>query len=108
MASPKSTADRSARNRAWPSGRWERVESAGIGDHPQLLGLGVGSADAVAAGGTLDHAAVGPAGPLAGQPLGAFGATGDGGHPPLGGEPALGIQLDHGAVAERLNFLGPA
>jgi hypothetical protein len=40
--------------------------------------------------------------------LGAFGATGDGGHPPLGGEPALGIQLDHGAVAERLNFLGPA
>jgi hypothetical protein len=28
--------------------------------------------------------------------------------PPLGGKPALGIQLHHGAVAERLDLLSPA
>jgi hypothetical protein len=39
---------------------------------------------AVGAGGALDLAAVGAADPVAGQPLGAFGAAGDGGHPPLG------------------------
>jgi hypothetical protein len=48
-----------------------------------------------------------PAGPFGSQPLGAFGAAGDGGHPPLRGQPALGVQLDHGAVAERLDLLGP-
>jgi hypothetical protein len=53
-------------------------------------------------------AAVSAAGPLAGQPLGAFGAAGDGGHPPLRRQPALGIQLDHRAVAERLDLLGTA
>jgi DNA-binding CsgD family transcriptional regulator len=46
--------------------------------------------------------------PLGGEALGAFGAASDGDDPPLGSESALGVQLDHGPVAERLNLLGPA
>jgi len=63
---------------------------------------------AVGAGGTLVLAAVGAGGPVVGQLLGAFGAAGDGDHPPLGCQPAFGVELDHGAVAERLDLLGPA
>jgi hypothetical protein len=78
--------------------------SAGIGYHPPLLGSvgSVGAADAVGL------AALGSAGPLVDQPLGAFGAASDRGHPPLEGEPALGIELHHGAVAKRLDLLGSA
>ena len=62
--------------------------------------------DAVGAGNALGQAAVAAAGPVTGQPLGAFGAVGDGGHPPLRGEPAFGVELHHGAVAESLDLLG--
>jgi hypothetical protein len=80
------------------------VGLSGIGHHPPLLGSRWKPASAV---GALELTAVGPAGPLLGQPLGAFGAAGDGGHPPLRRQPALGIELHHSAVTERLDLLGP-
>jgi hypothetical protein len=61
---------------------------------------------AVSTDGTLDLAAVGAMVPVVGQAPAALDAASDGGHPPLGGEPALGVELDHGAVAERLDLLG--
>ena len=62
-----------------------------------------GALAAVGAGGALELAAVAAAGPLLCEPLGALRAAGDGGHPPQGAQPALGIELHHGAVAERLD-----
>jgi hypothetical protein len=62
---------------------------------------------ALGAGGALDLAAIAAAGPLAGQPLGAFRAAGDCGPPPLRGQSAPGVEFDHGSVAERLDVLGP-
>jgi hypothetical protein len=58
----------------------------GSGD---LLVLGVESVAAVAAGDALELAPLGPTDPLL-------------------SEPALGVQLDHGPVAERLDLLGSA
>jgi hypothetical protein len=62
----------------------------------------------VGAAGAVGLAALGAARPLLDQPLGAFEAASDRGHSPVGGQPALGVQLDHGAVAERLDLLGAA
>jgi hypothetical protein len=82
------------------------VRSAGIGNHPPRLGL-VGSAGAVAAGGTVGPpalatalpvagvAAVGTAGALVGQPVAAVGPADD--RPGPGGGlagPAFAVQLD--------------
>ena len=89
---------------AWSLPGSGRVGLSGTGYHSPLLGSRWKSASAV---GALELAAVGPAGPLLGQPLGAFGAAGDGGHPSLRRQPALGIQLHHSAVTERLDLLGP-
>jgi TrwC relaxase len=74
---------------------------------PKVAGVGV-IVGATGSGGSLGVPAVGSAGPLVYQPLSAFGAVSDRGYPPLRGQPALGIQLHHGAVAERLDLLGPA
>ena len=99
-------AARSARNRAspWSLVGSSRVGLSGIGHHPAFLGSRWKPASAV---GALELAAVGPAGPLLGQPSGVFGAAGDGNHPPLRRQPALGIQLHHSAVAQRLDLLRP-
>jgi hypothetical protein len=76
----------SARNRAapWSPVGLGRTGLSGIGYHLPLLRLGL-RLGAVSAGGTLELAAVGAAGPLLGEPVGAFAVAGDGGHPPLGG-----------------------
>jgi hypothetical protein len=72
------------------------MRSAGIGNHPPLLGL-VGSAGAVAAGGTVGLPALATALTVAGVAVGAFGAADD--RPGSGGGlagAALAIQLhDH-------------
>jgi hypothetical protein len=78
------------------------VELAGVSEHPPLLGLVVGSAAVPGPGDPLGLAAFGTTGAVAGQALGSFGAPGDGGDAPAGGQPAL---LD-GAVTERLDLLG--
>jgi hypothetical protein len=66
------------------------------------------SAAATGAGGTLGVAVFSAPGTVAGQALGAFGAADDGGDTPAGGEPALLVERHNGAVAERLDLLGPA
>ena len=102
---------KAARNHASP---WSLVGSGRMGAYrasvsipspPAAAGWAAGCVGARCA---LDLAAVAAAGPLLGQPLGAFGAVGDGGHPPLGTEPAFGVELDHGAVAERFDLLAAA
>ena len=75
-----------------------RLGLSRIGQHPPLLELRLRPAGTLAAGSPFGLAAVRAPDPLVGQPLGAFGA-GDCGHPPLGGEPAFGVEFDHGAVA---------
>jgi hypothetical protein len=94
-----------ARSRASASTRRVRMmrarstrPAAIIGQHPPLLELRLRPAGTLAAGSPFGLAAVRAPDPLVGQPLGAFGA-GDCGHPPLGGEPAFGVEFDHGAVA---------
>jgi hypothetical protein len=70
------------------------VESAGIGNHPPLLGL-ARSADAVGSVRSVVVASVGAAGPLAGQPVAAVGSSDD--CPGAGGGlagVALAVQLD--------------
>ena len=76
-----------------------RLGLSRIGQHPPLLELRLRPAGTLAAGSPFGLAAVRAPDPLVGQPLGAFGAAGDCGHPPLGGEPAFGVEFDHGAVA---------
>ena len=71
------------------------VGSAGIGNHPPLLGL-VGSAGAVAAGGAVGLRALATALTVAGVAVGAFGAADD--RPGAGGGlagAAFAVQLDH-------------
>jgi hypothetical protein len=71
------------------------MRSAGIGNHPPLVGL-VGSAGAVAAGGTVGLPALATALTVAGVAVGAFGASDD--RPGPGGGPAgatFAVQLDH-------------
>jgi hypothetical protein len=60
--------------------------SAGISNHSPL----VGSVGSVGTAGAVGLAALGAPGPLLDQPLGAFGAASDRGHPPLGGQPRDG------------------
>src|SRR5512132_4567900 len=76
------------------------VGSAGIGNHPPLLGL-VGSAGAVPAGGTVGLPALATALTVAGVAVGAFGAADD--RPGAGGGfagAAFAVELDHHVGAQ--------
>src|SRR5215211_5438980 len=76
------------------------MRSAGIGNHPPLLRL-VGSAGAVAAGGTVGLPALATAVTVAGVAVGAFGAADD--RPGAGGGlagAAFAVQLDHHVGAQ--------
>jgi hypothetical protein len=79
---------------------WGGVGSAGIGNHPPLLGL-VGSAGAVAAGGTVGLPALATVVTIPGVAVGAFGPADD--RPGAGGGlagAAFAVQLDDDVGAQ--------